>query len=71
MSREDDLEALREKLWLLPPDERCAMLILSVTELDQDALAAPLNLIGVVEKMGQQLPPHCQSVLAGRHRLAA
>jgi hypothetical protein len=39
---------------------------------DQDALAAPLNLIGVAEKMGQRLPPHCQSVLAGRlHRLAA
>ena len=32
------LEDLRTELWRLPADERCAMLILSVTELDQDAL---------------------------------
>jgi hypothetical protein len=44
------LEDLRTELWRLPADERCAMLILSVTELDQDALAAVLNIIGVAEK---------------------
>jgi hypothetical protein len=65
------LEDLRTELWRLPADERCAMLILSVTELDQDALAAVLNIIGVAEKKGQRLAPHHQSVLAGRHRLAA
>jgi hypothetical protein len=31
-------EELREHLWKLPPDERCAMLILSCVELDQNAL---------------------------------
>ena len=71
MSREDDLEALREKLWLLPPDERCAMLILSCVELDQNALGAVLNIVGVASVMGQRLAPHHRSVLAGNLRLTA
>ena len=64
-------EELRTKLWRLPADERTAMLLLSIVEIDKDALAAVLNIVGVAEVMGQRLAPHHQSVLAGRHRLAA
>jgi hypothetical protein len=64
-------EELREHLWKLPPDERCAMLILSCVELDQNALGAVLNIVGVASVMGQRLAPHHRSVLAGNLRLAA
>ena len=64
-------EELREHLWKLPPDERCAMLILSCVELDQNALGGVLNVVGVASLMGQRLAPHQRSVLAGNMRLAA
>jgi hypothetical protein len=64
-------EELREHLWKLPPDERAAMLILSVVELDQNALGAVLNIVGVASVMGARLAPHQRSVLAGNLRLNA
>jgi hypothetical protein len=64
-------EELREHLWKLPPDERAAMLILSCVELDENALAQTLNVVGVASVMGQHLAPHHRSVLAGNLRLAA
>ena len=64
-------EELRDHLWKLPPDERVAMLILSCVELDSNALAQTLNIVGVAGVMGQRLAPHHRSVLAGNLRLAA
>ena len=62
---------LRKHLWKLPAAERYSMLMLTCAELDPNAIGAVLNIIEVEEKMGQQLAPHHQSILAGRHRLAA
>jgi hypothetical protein len=64
-------DKLRSELWRLPAAERYSMLMLTCAELDPNALGAVLNIIEVEEKLGQQLAPHHQSVLAGRHRLAA
>ena len=64
-------EELRDHLWKLPPDERVAMLILSCVELDSNALAAVLNIVGTASVMGQRLAPHQRSVLVGNLRLCA
>jgi hypothetical protein len=55
----------------LPADERVAMLILSCVELDSNALAQTLNVVGVAGVMGQHLGPRERSVLAGNMRLNA
>ena len=64
-------DKLREHLWKLPAAERLSMLMGTCAELVPNALGAVLSIIEVEEKMGQQLAPHHQSILAGRHRLAA
>ena len=62
-------ETLRDELWRLKPDERAAMLILSLVEQDKDALAAVLNLVGTASVLGQRLAPHLRDVIAGNFRL--
>jgi hypothetical protein len=64
-------DELRDHLWKLPPDERTAMLILSLVELDPNARGAVLNIVGTASVMGQRFAPHHRSVLAGNMRLAA
>jgi hypothetical protein len=64
-------EELRDHLWKLPADERTAMLVLSLVELDSNALGAVLNIVGTASIMGQRLRVDQRSVLAGSLRLAA
>jgi hypothetical protein len=68
MTREETLEQLCAGLWRLPADERCALLILSCAELDSDALAVPLNLVGVASIMGEKLREDQRKALAKNMR---
>ena len=71
MPRDKGDDDLREKLWTLPHDERCAMLVCSIIEHDPRAFNTSCNLLDLLMRMSVRLGEESRRKLSAHMRDAA
>ena len=71
MPRDKGDDDLREKLWSLPHDVRCAMLVCSIVERDPRAFSTSCNLLELLMRMSQGLGQENRSKVSAHMRDAA